>query len=392
MSEFEKIVYRLKEDVPVPEFIKENIEETISELPDKVIVSNRQKNIWKNTTAKVATIIGGVLLGSTTIYASANYSGIATYLEKVWNRVLSQEEAMLLETDVEQKIILEETEITPATGEVFQDYVNTEITEALCDNGQCIVEIVLTPAIEGKYIIVQNEEQLKESVLDDLGTSITLGEYAQKKEMEILYANITISESGDYESIISASSGAISYIDGSCHYTLSYEYPMEGQKHEFYCHVNVNGKSMENEFVYGQMLFSLCDKSQATTYVYVPEYAEEVEESNTIIDKVLVTKTELGLKCVTYYHLAEDIPENEKLQFGTFVWVLDENGERLEHSAGSPAGGSSKLTAISTTENSISWTEYYINMEMPEVLLVQPHDIVNEVVYEPVEVYLRQTK
>ncbi len=392
MSGFEKIIHKLNEDVPIPEDIKANIEATISELPEKSVSRIKPNNLWKKTMVKVATVTGCVVVTSATIYSAAAYSGIADYLKKVWGRELSAEEMALVETDVEQNECLEETEVTPNIALNFNDYVNVKISEALCDNGQCIVEVVFTPAEDSKYMIIHNEEQLNENILDDAGENITLGEYVKETGMEILYANVSISEFGDYESVVTASDGAITYKDGSCHYVLSYNYPMKGQKKEFFCHLNVLGESTNNEFVSSQLEFTLCDRSQATTYVYAPEYKQEVEDSNTVIDKVVITKTELGLKCVTYYHLAEEMAEDEKMNFGTFIWILDEDGNRLEHNEGSAVGGSSKLTTISTKENSITWTDYYTNIEMPDVLLVQPHDVVNEEVYEPIKVYLSQTK
>ena len=145
MSGFEKIIHKLNEDVPIPEDIKANIEVTISGLPEKSVSRIKPNNLWKKTMVKVATVTGCVVVTSATIYSAAAYSGIADYLKKVWGRELSAEEMALVETDVEQNECLEETEVTPNIALNFNDYVNVKISEALCDNGQCIVEVVFTP-------------------------------------------------------------------------------------------------------------------------------------------------------------------------------------------------------------------------------------------------------
>ena len=158
------------------------------------------------------------------------------------------------------------------------------------------------------------------------------------------------------------------------------------------CHLDVWGESTNNEWVSKEIKFAMSDKSNATTYVFLPEVVTEVEDSNIMIDQVVAVKTELGIKCTTYYHLAEDIPQSDKINFSTYIWMLDKNGKRLEGNPGGATGGSSKLTEISTREKSISWTDYYVDMEIPDVLLVQPHDISAEIIYEPVKVYLKKTK
>ena len=372
MSKFDEIVQKINNETEVPEQIKRNFKIALEQLPEEGQV--RKVGWSKQILFKVAMLTVAVVMSSTTIYAGIKNRGISQYWKKTWNRDMSSEEMQLVETDVEQS----ETD-TPdqvMTERKFEDLVSVKITETLCDSGQCVVEVVLTPKKEN-YVIMEPEEEEK---------------IENKRGKQILYANAWISDSPEIEGIVSASCGVTTAEDGSCQYVFSYDYPMNGEKKEFLCHIDVYGDSTNNVWVSKEINFSMTDKSNTTTYVFLPEQVTEVEDSNIMIDKVVVVKTELGIKCTTYYHLAEEIPQDEKINFSTYVWMLNENGERLEGNPGGAGGGSSKLTEISTRENSISWTDYYVRMEIPDVLLVQPHDISAEIVYKPIKVYLKQTK
>ncbi len=370
MSKFDEMMQEIDKETEVPEQMKRNFKVTLEQLPEEEPV--HKVSHAKQLLFKVAMLSFAVIMGSTTIYAGIKKWGIAQNWKTMWNRDMSSEEMKLVETDVEQS----ETD-TPdqVTTEVkFEDLVSAKITETLCDSGQCIVEVVLTPVQENYVIMGQGEEEKTE----------------KESGKQILYANAWISDSAELEGIVTASHGVTTAEDGSCQYVLSYDYPMNGEKQEFLCHIDVYGESTNKAWVSKEIKFSMTDKSNATTYVFLPEQVTEVEDSNVMIDQVVVVKTELGIKCTTYYHLADEISQNDKIDFSTYIWMLDESGERLEGNPGGATGASSKLTEISTRENSISWTDYYVDMEIPDVLLVQPHDISEEIVYEPVKVYLKK--
>ncbi|MBE5881657.1 MAG: hypothetical protein E7289_05080 [Lachnospiraceae bacterium] len=372
MSKFDEMMQGIDKETEVPEQMKRNLKVTLEQLPEEGAV--HKVSHAKQFLFKVAMLAFVVIVGSTTIYAGVKKWGIAQHWKKTWNRDMSQEELSLVETDVEQSETNMQAE--SVTEYKFDDFVNAKITETLCDSGQCIVEVVLTPEKENYVIMGHGEEEETES----------------KSGKQILYANAWISDSTELEGSVTASCGVTTAEDGSCHYVLAYDYPMNGEKKEFLCHLDVWGESTEHEWVSKEIEFAMSDKSNATTYVFLPEEVTEVEDSNVMIDQVVVVKTELGIKCTTYYHLAEEVPQDEKINFSTYMWMLDENGERLEGNPGGATGGSSKLTEISTKEKSISWTDYYVDMEIQDVLLVQPHDISAEIIYEPVKVYLKKTK
>jgi len=350
---------KMDKETEVPEKMKKNLKVTLEQLPEKG--QEYKISRMKQFLIKVAMLALVVIAGSTTIYAGIKKWGIAEHWKKTWNRDMSAGEMSLVETDVEQSVAMTECE--------FDDLVSAKVTESLCDSGQCIVEVVLTPAKEN-YVIVESGEEETEN----------------KSGKQILYANAWI------KGVATASCGGMTAEDGSCQYVFSYDYPMNGEKKEFLCHLDVWGESTNNEWISKEIKFAMSDKSNATTYVFLPEAVTEVEDSNIMIDQVVAVKTELGIKCTTYYHLAEDIPQSDKINFSTCIWMLDKNGKRLEGNPGGATGGSSKLTEISTREKSISWTDYYVDMEIPDVLLVQPHDISAEIIYEPVKVYLKKTK
>ncbi len=359
MSKFDEMMQKMDKETEVPEKMKRTLKDTLEQLPEEG--QEYKINHAKQFLFKAAMLVFVVIAASTTIYAGIKKWGIAQHWEKTWNREMSAGEMELVETDVEQSVAMTECE--------FDDLVSAKITETLCDSGQCIVEVVLTPVKENYVIMEPGEEETK-----------------NKSEKQILYANAWI------KGVATASCGGTTAEDGTCQYVLSYDYPMNGEKKEFLCHLDVWGESTNNEWISKEIKFAMSDKSNATTYVFLPEVVTEVEDSNIMIDQVVAVKTELGIKCTTYYHLAEDIPQSDKIKFSTYIWMLDKNGKRLEGNPGGATGGSSKLTEISTRENSISWTEYYVDMDMPDVLLVQPHDISAEIIYEPVKVYLKKTK
>ena len=366
MSKFDEMMQKIDKETEVPEKMKRTLKDTLEQLPEEgeeYKVSHARQFLFK-----AAMLAFVVIVGSTTIYAGIKKWGIARHWKMTWNREMSVGEMELVETDVEQSVAMTECE--------FDDLVSAKVTETLCDSGQCIVEVVLTPAKEN-YVIKESGES---------------EETEKKSGKQILYANAWISDSTELEGSVTASCGVTTAEDGSCHYVLAYDYPMNGEKKEFLCHLDVWGESTEHEWVSKEIEFAMSDKSNATTYVFLPEEVTEVEDSNVMIDQVVVVKTELGIKCTTYYHLAEEVPQDEKINFSTYMWMLDENGERLEGNPGGATGGSSKLTEISTKEKSISWTDYYVDMEIQDVLLVQPHDISAEIIYEPVKVYLKKTK
>lgn len=366
MSKFDEMVQGIDKETEVPEQMKRNIKVTLEQLPEEGQAD--KVSYAKHFLFKVAMLALAVIMGSTTIYAGIKKWGIAEHWKMTWNRDMSADEMELVETDVEQSVAMTECE--------FDDLVSAKVTETLCDSGQCIVEVVLTPAKEN-YVIKESGES---------------EETENKSGKQILYANAWISDSMELEGSVTASLGVTTAEDGSCQYVFAYDYPMNGEKQEFMCHMDVYGESTNNAWVSKEIKFFVTDKSNATTYVFLPEEVTEVEDSNVMIDQVVVVKTELGIKCTTYYHLAEEIPQDEKINFSTCIWMLNENGKRLEGNPGGACGGSSKLTEISTRENSISWTDYYVGMEIPDVLLVQPHDISAEIIYEPVKVYLKKTK
>jgi len=359
MSKFDEMMQKIDKETEVPEKMKRTLKDTLEQLPEEgeeYKVSHARQFLFK-----AAMLAFVVIVGSTTIYAGIKKWGIARHWKMTWNREMSVGEMELVETDVEQSVAMTECE--------FDDLVSAKVTETLCDSGQCIVEVVLTPAKEN-YVIVESGEEETEN----------------KSGKQILYANAWI------KGVATASCSGMTAEDGSCQYVLSYDYPMNGEKKEFLCHLDVWGESTNNEWISKEIKFAMSDKSNATTYVFLPEAVTEVEDSNIMIDQVVAVKTELGIKCTTYYHLAEDIPQSDKINFSTYIWMLDKNGKRLEGNPGGATGGSSKLTEISTREKSISWTDYYVDMEIPDVLLVQPHDISAEIIYEPVKVYLKKTK
>ena len=366
MSKFDEMMQEIDKETEVPEKMKRTLKVTLEQLAEEgqeYKVSRAKQFLFR-----VAMLAFLVIVGSTTIYAGIKKWGIAEHWKMTWNRDMSAGEMELVETDVEQSVAMADFE--------FDDLVSAKVTETLCDSGQCIVEVVLTPAKEN-YVIVEPGE----------------GEETENKSgKQILYANVWISDTKEVEGGVTASCGVSTGEDGSCQYIFSYDYPMNGEKKEFLCHLDVWGESTNNEWVSKEIKFAMSDKSNATTYVFLPEVVTEVEDSNVMIDQVVVVKTELGIKCTTYYHLAEDIPQSDKINFSTYIWMLDKNGKRLEGNPGGATGGSSKLTEISTREKSISWTDYYVDMEIPDVLLVQPHDISAEIIYEPVKLYLKKTK
>lgn len=366
MSKFDEMMQKMDKETEVPEKMKKNMKVTLEQLPEKG--QEYKISRMKQFLIKVAMLALVVIAGSTTIYAGIKKWGIAQHWKMTWDRDMSADEMELVETDVEQSVAMTECE--------FDDLVSAKVTETLCDSGQCIVEVVLTPAKENYVIMECGESEETEN----------------ESGKQILYANVWINDMKEAEGVVTASYGVTTTEEGSCQYVFSYDYPMNGETKEFLCHLDVWGEGTNNAWVSKEIKFSMTDKSNATTYVFLPEEVTEVEDSNVMIDQVVVVKTELGIKCTTYYHLAEEIPQNDKINFSTCIWMLNKNGKRLEGNPGGATGGSSKLTEISTREKSISWTDYYVDMEIPDVLLVQPHDISAEIIYEPVKVYLKKTK
>lgn len=372
MNEFEKNISNvLSEDTGVPDVVWDRANMAFAQIQGGSGQRMARRSRRRNRTRAAAAAIAAILVVGATAYASGKYFGILDFFSDQGTQ-LSTEADNLVEKDV-----------VIATDQTEEDEVMFSIREAVCDSNQIYVVVEAKAVDSERYMILAEDVMLDESVkyLNNAGNSEeTVREYAASRNKEILYAGARI------DSDICTSYFKLEE-DGTGIFVIYGENMDKKKVLDLTCQCSYYEASKEQitveDVTHRSIDFVLHDVSNGKTNVYYPLEKEIMGGSNMVVEKVELTKTELGLYAKLQYSVAEGM-EMQGIGRGVSFSITDINGKEL------PRGVGVNSVVDEISEGVYEVTFCYGLVDLPEQLMIQGYDSDTNQELEPVTVQLSQ--
>ncbi|MCM1158245.1 MAG: hypothetical protein NC300_09395 [Bacteroidales bacterium] len=367
MNEFERNISSvLSEDTDIPDVVWDKANMAFSQIQGGLGKRTVRKNKRWNGARAAAAAVAAILVAGTTAYASGKYFGIWDFFG---------EQGTNLSTEAENLV---ERDVVTATNQMAGDEVRFNIREAVCDSNQIYVVVEAKPADAERYMVLAEDVMLDESMkyLNAGGNSEeTVREYAVSRNKEILYAGARID-----------SDVCTTYFkleeDGTGIFVIYGENADKKKVLDLRCSCSYYEASEESvtveDVTHRSIDFVLHDISTGETNVYYPVEKEVTDGSNTVVKRVELTRTELGLYAKLQYRVTQEAG------YGAAFSIMDANGEELPHGV----GVNSVVQEVS--EGVYEVTYCYGLMDLPEQLKVQCDNIDTDEKSEPVIMQLSE--
>lgn len=307
----------------MPSDMDGRIRDTVFNQQEGKVFSMKKNNFKKKAVA--AALCGIILAGGVSAYAATGHGSLLSLFKNESSEV-KERAAQLLDTEVVQK-----------KGHKLLDYAAFEVTEAVCDKNQVIVQVEVKAADTDKYLLIPQDcepELDPVSNLDIRNTKVNgqlkVAEYAKSLGKKCLRVSASVDCQAE-------SQGINSYMkaDGTIVYTIHFENKEKGKKLNYVCDTAVSVPGSDN-VLRDSLKFTLTDKTDVKTIKYIPVTDGKISGTNLIVDEVTFEKSDLSMVCNVKYHYTGNKKNWEyTTKDGDIVFdLLDENGNMVDFGEG----------------------------------------------------------
>lgn len=307
-----------------------------------------------------AIMLAAVVCAGTSAYAAAKYFGVLDFLRDLGMK----------QTEEPQKLLKSETKAL----EFSNDYVDYTIKEALCDSELIYMVIEGRPKENDGYLLVPQycteDDSVAELRMEGV-TEGTIGAYAASAGKKALYSSVGLFKDGE---LVSCTEDIRGTEDGSVYYCITGTNGFGTETVDLTCMGTAYTPEMSVanrvEFEY-----TLTDSSMGEGRTYLPKDAVPAE--NTVLDRVDIFETELGMYVTYNYHVPDDRSES------SFVFELvDENGKELDAMPYYSGSGISPYDKDSG-EAGYTMTAAYQKTDLQDEISVKVRDLETDTEYGP---------
>ncbi|MCM1181682.1 MAG: DUF4179 domain-containing protein [Clostridium sp.] len=285
-------------------------------------VYNMKKHNFKKT-AVAAALCGLVLAGGVSAYAATGNLSLLSMFGKE-SKEVKNNAARLIETEVVQE-----------KGNRLSDYAEFEITEAVCDKNQVVVQLEVKAADSDKYLLIPQDCEPKldpVSNLDIRGAKangrLKIAKYAESIGKKCLKVSASVDCKADSESIDNYMKA-----DGTMVYTIQFQNVEKRKKLDYACDVFVYpDENNYDNILRDKIKFTLTDKTDMQVIKYLPVSDGKIAGMDLVVDEVTFEKSDLSMVCNVKYHYTGNDKnwENTAKEGGIEFYMLDENGNMVE--------------------------------------------------------------
>lgn len=328
----------------MPSDMDGRIKDTVFNQQEGKVFSMKRNNFKKKAVA--AALCGIVLAGGVSAYAATGNGSLLSLFKNESSEV-KEHAAQLIDTEVVQQ-----------KGNKLLDYALFEVTEAVCDKNQVIVQVEVKAADADKYLLIPQDCVPELDPVSNLGIRNTkvngqlkVAEYAKSLGKKCLRVSASVDCQADSQSIDNYMKA-----DGTMVYTIQFENKEKGKKLNYVCDTAVLAPGSDN-VLRDSLKFTLTDKTDVKTIKYIPATDGKIAGTNLIVDEVTFEKSDLSMICNVKYHYTGNKKNWEyTTKDGAIVFdLLDENGNMVDLSD-SGYGGETRVdgnTAIQSDSFSL---------------------------------------
>lgn len=300
-----------------------------------------------------------VLIFGTTAYAAVRNWRLTDFFTKGGKELPNQATALI------------ETEVVQDSAE--SDLVNFKIREAVCDNQTIYVVLEARPVNPEKYLLLAIDAYYNDPA-ENMGISTekgkSLAEYAAENNKQMLHVSPYLSNNGTG---ILFSADYTTEEDGTVVFILKGENISNLENMTLTCNTTVNTIDMDGK--YGEAInnsfdFKLSNKSSEETECYQQADPTVVENTGVIVDKIDLSKTELGVYTELTFHIVPDATKEQITLAKDGLWFeyLDEDGNVWE-------SGLSGIGLVDEIKDGVFVQKNnFKDMELPEDITVRAYN------------------
>lgn len=270
---------------------------------------------WKVAAAVVALSV----IIPTGVYAAGHYFGISDFFKQNGHK-LTADADKLIEKNIPQTTEKNTSEEMPVT---------FTVQEALCDSGAVRVVIEVKAKESGRYLLVP-QDALETDSLENIGITGqgTIGEYAKKKNLEILYVGSGFQDGSPFFPDVSSYSEKF-LSDDTMAICVTAERTPEDTDLDVIM-MNTVRRAGSDDIIRTTTSFGLQDGSSSEEVMYAVSGSMEVPGTQAVITKVVMEKTEVSTYVTVYY----TDPQGESDEDGLVFRMKDKPGENTWHEDG----------------------------------------------------------
>lgn len=322
-------------------------------------------------TAAAAACCCIVLAGGVSAYAAAEHFSLLSMFQQESTEV-QENASKLLDTTVAQE---------PSENKAQSELVSFQITEAICDRNQVMIQVEARATEPEKYLLVPLYSDPATDPVSDLQIKgvtgkQTIAEYAESIGKKCLRVEATVACNSASQSMREHTNA-----DGSLSFKIQFENTEKTKKLDYICETFVappEGSSTDT--IRNEIAFTLTDKSNAESVRYLPVTQEKVKGTNLVVDEVIFEKSDLEIMCkVNYHYVGKKENWAETTDADIAFFMLDEKGDIIY----SNHGGSS-TPPDSTKKMTQNWS--YSLMELPDTITFRAKDVFEKTLFGTIEV------
>ncbi|MFT4146115.1 MAG: hypothetical protein QM644_16820 [Mobilitalea sp.] len=364
-----KYVHIFSQDTKVPMQVKTQADLAYSFIKTNNVTADLKEYSPKSCHYKKRVVLFAAALTlviGTTAYASIRQWGLNDFFARS-GKELSEQASTLIDKDVAQ----ENTE---------NALVNFKVREAICDNETISVVLEAKPVNSDKYLLLALDASYKDPLVNmgiEANDGETIVEYARETNREMLSVNPSLSNNGEY---ISFSSDYTTEEDGTVVFILNGTNTNKAENITLTCNtavypIDLNGNA--GELIRDSFDFQLNNKSTEVINVYQMSNPTVVEDTGVIVDKVEISRTELGLYTELTFHIAPEASNDMIAIAKDSLWFeyLDENGNTWQ----SGLTGIGSIEVIS--EGVFVQKNNFSLQDLPETITVRAFDCWSKTIF-----------
>lgn len=320
--------------------------------------------------AVAAALCGIVLAGGVSAYAaSGNFSLLSIFAGE--NSEVKNNAADLINTEVSQKKAVNKKQT------VQSDLVSFDITEAVCDKNNVVIQLESKANDQEKFLLVPPECSPKSTNVSELNIrgvkvdpKMTVAEYAKSlgKKCLSVSADIDCGAKGWSTENYMKSDGTLVYI-------IHFENVEKQKKLDYVCETEVcpvyKKNYSDDEIIRNTIHFTLTDKSTVTTVKYLPVSREKIKGTDIVVDEVTFDKSSLSMVCNVKYHYTGNETDwtNNSKDEGIVFYLYDKYGKSIEvtHSG---YGGKTKFNG-----NTAVQSESFSLIDLPDTITFEAKNL-----------------
>lgn len=309
---------------------KMNMSEQMDERVRNAVLNQQERKVYTmkkhnyKKTAVAAALCGIILIGGVSAYAASGHLSLLSLFANESSDVKNSA-VHLLQTEISQEKASNDKQAALAT---------FDITEAICDKNQVIVQVEVKATDNEKYLLIPQdcEPELDHvSFLDirgiDIDNKLTVAEYAKSLGKTCLKASASVDCEAGSESIANSMEA-----DGTMIYTIHFQNVEKQNKLHYICDTAVYPvEGDNNNMVKDKIKFTLTDKSKVEVLKYLPVSNTKIAGTDLVVDEITFEKSDLTITCNVKYHYTG----NEKdwmytsKNGGICFYMLDKNGDTI---------------------------------------------------------------